>query len=95
MYNLCNSACPPVCGENDFKMCTRECRSGCGCPKGQYRLPDDENKCVNRENCPKTGSFSFFESFGYFHVRNLLIYIATDLITYFFILVYGKNDGWK
>ena len=55
--------------------------------------PLDYNHGIGR--CTKGLNLSYPLNTYCYYIRNLLIYIATDMITYFFILVYGKNDGWK
>ena len=47
-------SCVPCTGtcEEHTKVCTLECRRGCGCPVGTV-LDEEANACVNVTDCPK------------------------------------------
>ena len=46
-------SCVPCTGtcEEPTKVCTLECRRGCGCPVGTV-LDEEANACVNGTDCP-------------------------------------------
>ena len=50
VYQECRT-CPATCSEPN-KICTADCRPGCGCPPGQV-IDEKKNKCVPTSSCPK------------------------------------------
>ena len=54
MFNECNSACEPVCGEDNDRPCIEICIIGCGCREGFQRLFQNSTTCVRKQDCPGT-----------------------------------------
>ena len=49
VFQQCRT-CPATC-DNPGLICTQECRSGCGCPPGQF-IDERSNRCVPANQCP-------------------------------------------
>ena len=56
VYSQCHEICPDVCGKPSVG-CVEPCFPGCDCPNGLYRLYENSNTCVKKENCPNKGYF--------------------------------------
>ena len=53
-FNASKGECVPCTGtcEDTSPICTRECRSGCGCPTGTV-LDEENNRCIHPRTCPR------------------------------------------
>ena len=51
VFNSCGTACPITCTNLDEpRICTRQCVSGCFCPRGT--VENGDNGCVDPRDCP-------------------------------------------
>ncbi|VDK20089.1 unnamed protein product, partial [Anisakis simplex] len=50
VYKYCGSACPKVCGKNDFEPCPTICVQGCFCKQG-YILNRKGGQCIRESHC--------------------------------------------